>query len=163
MATIAIRFAAPEDAPILLRLIRDLAAFERAPGRVVATEDDLVRHGFGAERRFEALLAFLDGRPVGFALFFPSFSTWLGRPGLYLEDIFVAEAARKLGVGRRLMARLARIAVERRWARLDLAVLHWNPARDFYRRIGIDPLTEWVPYRVEGEALARLAREAEGE
>jgi GNAT superfamily N-acetyltransferase len=159
MPSIALRTAAAGDVGILLQLIRELALYEKAPDAVVASEADLLRHGFGAERRFEALLAFVDDKPAGFALFFPNFSTWLGRPGLYLEDIFVAEWARKLGVGRRLMGRVAAIAVERQWGRLDFSVLHWNPARDFYHRLGIEQLAEWLPYRASGAALERLAAE----
>jgi GNAT superfamily N-acetyltransferase len=157
MPSIALRTATAGDVGILLQLIRELAIYEKAPDAVVASEADLLRHGFGAERRFEALLAFVDDKPAGFALFFPNFSTWLGRPGLYLEDIFVAQWARKLGVGRRLIARVAAIAVERQWGRLDFSVLHWNPARQFYHRLGIEPLAEWLPYRASGAALARLA------
>jgi len=159
MAEITLRFATAEDAGILLALVRELAIFEKAPDAVLATEADLRRHGFGPEPRFEALLAFVDGRAAGFALFFPNFSTWLGKPGLFLEDIFVSEWARKLGVGRRLMARLAAIAVERGWGRLDFSVLQWNPARGFYHRLGIRHMQEWLPYRAEGDALAALARE----
>jgi GNAT superfamily N-acetyltransferase len=159
MTDIILRFATAEDAGILLALVRELAVYERSPDAVQATEEDFRRHGFGVERRFEALLAFVDGRPAGFALFFPNFSTWLGRPGLYLEDIFVAEWARKSGVGRRLMTRIAAIAVERGWGRLDFWVLHWNPARDFYHRLGVSHMEEWLPYRAEGEALMVLARQ----
>ena len=100
-------------------------------------EEDLRRHGFGPDPQFEAILAFLDGEPAGAALFHTRFSTWLGRPGLYLEDLYVTEAARGRGVGRRLMARLAAIAVERRWGRIDFHVLEWNPARAFYHRLGM--------------------------
>ena len=157
MPSIALRTATAGDVGILLRLICELAVYEKAPDAVVASEADLLRHGFGVERRFEALLAFVDEKPAGFALFYPNFSTWLGRPGLYLEDIFVTEWARKLGVGRRLMARVARIAVARQSGRLDFSVLHWNPARDFYHRLGIEPLAEWLPYRVSGATLERLA------
>ena len=159
MVEITLRFTSAEDAGILLALARELAIFEKAPDAVLATEEDFQRHGFGTESRFEALLAFVDGRAAGFALFFPNFSTWLGRPGLYLEDIFVSEWARKLGVGRRLMARLAAIAVERGWGRLDFWVLHWNPAREFYHRLGFRHMEEWLPYRAEGDALLALARE----
>ena len=159
MKTIALRYATEADVGTLLDLVRALALYEKVPEAVVATEADLLRHGFGPERRFEALLAFVDERPAGFALFFPNFSTWLGRPGLYLEDIFVLEGARKLGVGRRLMARLAAIAVERGWGRLDFWVLHWNPARGFYHRLGVRHMEEWLPYRAEGAALEALARE----
>jgi|SRR5690242_9466213 len=157
MPSIALRTATAGDVGVLLQLIRELARYEKAPDAVVASEADLLRHGFGAERRFEALLAFVDERPAGFAVFFPNFSTWLGRPGLYLEDIFVAEWARRLSVGRRLVARVAQIAVERQCGRLDFQVLHWNPARDFYRRLGIEQLADWLPYRVSGAALERLA------
>lgn len=159
MAAITIRAATAEDVSTLLDLVRELALFENEPEAVVATEADLLRHGFGPERRFEALIALADGKPAGFALFFPNFSTWEGRPGLYLEDLFVSEWARKHGVGRRLMARLAAIAVERGWARFDLSVLHWNPARQFYHRIGMRHLEEWLPYRVDGAALRALAAE----
>jgi GNAT superfamily N-acetyltransferase len=130
----------------LLQLIRELAAYVRAPNAVVATEEDLRRYGFGPERQFEALLAFLDDEPGGFALFHPRFSTWLGRPGVYLEDLFVTQAARGKGVGRRLMTRLAAIAVERGWERIDFQVFDWNPARDFYRRLGIEHLGAWLRY-----------------
>jgi GNAT superfamily N-acetyltransferase len=156
-ARIAIRFAEPEDCGLLLRLIRELAVFERAPAAVVATEEDLRRFGFGPQRQFEAILAFLDGEPAGCALFHPRFSTWLGRPGLYLEDLYVVEKARGNGVGRRLMARLAGIAVERGWGRIDFHVLHWNPARQFYRRLGMSYLEDWLRYGADRDALVRLA------
>jgi GNAT superfamily N-acetyltransferase len=157
MTAVRIRFATAADMAVLLRLIRELAAYEGAALEVVATEADLRRHGFGEETRFEALLADLDGKPAGFALFFPNFSTWLGRPGLYLEDLYVAEWARGRGVWQRLVARLAAIAVKRGWGRLDLSVLDWNPARGFYDRLGFIRLAEWLPHRAAGDALARLA------
>jgi GNAT superfamily N-acetyltransferase len=144
---------------LLLQLVRELAAYEKMPEAVVATEDDLRRYGFGPEQSFEALIASVDAKPAGFALFFPNFSTWRGRPGLYLEDLYVRDWARGLGVGRRLIARLAAIAVKRDWPALDLMVLDWNPARGFYHRLGIDGRTEWLPYRTTGEALHRLAAE----
>jgi GNAT superfamily N-acetyltransferase len=157
MSAVAIRPAAAADMGLLLALVRDLAAYERAPEAVVATEEDLRLHGFGQEPRFEALLAFIGERPAGFALYFPNFSTWLGRPGLYLEDIFVGEWARRRGVGRALMARLAAIALDRGWGRIDFSVLDWNPARQFYERLGCAARGQWLPYRAEGEALRRLA------
>lgn len=159
MSEVTLRTAAAEDVGILLDLVRQLAIYEKVPDAVVATEADLLRHGFGPERRFEALIALVDDRPAGFALFFPNFSTWQGRPGLFLEDLFVAEWARKHGVGRRLMSRLAAIALERGWARFDLSVLHWNPARQFYHRLGMRHLEEWLPYRIDGVALTALAAE----
>ena len=159
MPDIAIRFATADDAGLLLRLIRELAAFEKSPDAVVATEADLVRHGFGPNPQFEAILAFRDGEPAGCALFHTRFSTWLGRPGLYLEDLYVTEEARGQGVGRRLMARLASIAVERGWGRIDFHVLDWNPAREFYHRLGMDHLGEWLRYGGDEAALKRLAKE----
>jgi len=157
MSGIAIRFATPDDAGLLLQLIRELAVYERAPSAVVATDEDLRRFGFGPERQFEALLAFLDGEPAGFALFHPRFSTWLGRPGVYLEDLYVTQTARGKGVGRRLMTRLAAVAVERGWERIDFQVLDWNPARGFYRRLGLEHLGEWLRYGGDAAALRRLA------
>jgi GNAT superfamily N-acetyltransferase len=157
MSAIALRFATAEDVGLLLQLIRELAEYEKAPGAVVATEEDLRRHGFGPEPRFEALLALVDGEPAGFALFFPDFSTWRGRPGIFLEDLYVREWARRLGVGRRLMARLAAIALERDWPALHFNVLDWNPARGFYRRLGITIRSEWLPHGATGETLHRLA------
>jgi GNAT superfamily N-acetyltransferase len=154
---ITVRFAGPADAGLVLRFIRELAAYEKAPVAVVASEEDLRRHGFGPERAFEALLAFVDGEPVGFAVFHARFSTWLGRPCMYLEDLYVAEAARGLGVGRRLLARLAAITDERDWGRIDFQVLDWNPARAFYERLGMSHLREWQRYGADIDALRRLA------
>lgn len=156
---ITVRFATADDVPLLLRLIRALAVFEKSPDAVVATEDDLRRHGFGPEPKFEAILAFLDGEPAGCALFHTRFSTWLGRPGLYLEDLYVTETARGRGVGKRLMTRLAAIAVERGWGRIDFHVLDWNPAREFYHRLGMEHLGEWLRYGADEAALRRLAAE----
>lgn len=160
MGEILIRAAGPQDVGTLLRLIRELAEFERLAHEVRATEDDLLREGFGAAPRYEALLAEEDGRAIGFALFFHNFSTFEGRSGLHLEDIFVADVARGRGVGRKLMARLAAIAAERDCARLDLSVLHWNPARRFYDRLGMRQMADWLPYRLAGQGLAQLAQEA---
>ena len=159
---IRVRFATAEDCPLLLRLIRELAAYERAPDAVVATEEDLRRHGFGPNPQFEAILAFLDGEPAGAALFHSRFSTWLGRPGLYLEDLYVTEQARGRGVGRRLMARLAAIAVERQWGRIDFHVLEWNPARRFYHRLGMGHVDGWLRYGADEGALKQLAEEDHG-
>ena len=158
--TIEIREATPADAPLILAFVRDLARFERAPDAVKASEADLLRDGWGAERRFEARIAMVDGRAAGFALFFANYSTWAGRAGLYVEDLFVADWARGRGAGRALIADLARIAVSRGWARLDLAVLDWNPAREFYAKLGLAHREEWLPYRVAGAALEQLARSA---
>jgi GNAT superfamily N-acetyltransferase len=157
MSAISVRFATRDDVGLLLRLIRDLARFERAPDAVVATEENLLRFGFGPNPCFEALIASLNGEPAGTALFHSRFSTWLGRPTLYLEDLFVCEEARGRGVGRALMARLAAIALDRGWGRIDFHVLDWNPARDFYARLGMEHLREWLRYGAPEEALRRLA------
>lgn len=154
---ITIRFATAADVGLLLHFIRELAVFERAPEAVVATEADLLRHGFGPAPQFEAVLAFLDGEPAGAALFHSRFSTWLGRPGLYLEDLYVSEAARGHGIGRRLVARLAAIALDRGWGRIDFHVLDWNPARQFYERHGLGHLGEWLRYGGDEAVLGRLA------
>ena len=119
----------------------------------------MLRDGFGERLRFECLLAEVDGAPVGFALYFEDYSTFEGRPGIFVEDLYVAEAARGLGIGQQLLARLAQVAIERDYRRLDLMVLHWNPARSFYERLGFRHSADWLPYRVTGEALARLAGE----
>ncbi len=156
---ISLRFAMVEDCALLLHFIRALAAYERLSDRVVASEDDLRRHGFGAAPRFEALIAEIAGQPAGFALFFPDFSTFQGQPGLFLEDIFVHEWARRRGVGRRLIARLAAIAIERGWPALNFHVLDWNPARSFYQRLGFSWRQEWLPHAATGEVLRRLAQE----
>jgi GNAT superfamily N-acetyltransferase len=163
MSVITLRVATADDVGLLLQMVRELAAYERAPGAVVATEDDLRRHGFGPERRFEALVASIDGEPAGFALFYPDFSTWHGRPGLWLEDLYVREWARGRGVGKRLMARLAAIAIERSWPVLHFNVLDWNPARGFYRQLGIEARSEWLPHGATGDVLRRLAAEDVGE
>ena len=154
-----IRFATADDVPLLLQLIRALAAFEKSADAVVATEADLRRHGFGPEPQFEAILAFLDDEPAGVALFHSRFSTWLGRPGMYLEDLFVTETARGRGVGRRLMTRLAAIAIERGWGRIDFHVLDWNPARAFYHRLGMAHVDGWLRYGADEDALKRLVAE----
>ena len=163
MSVITLRFATADDVGLLLQLIRELAAYERAPDAVVATEDDLRKHGFGPEQRFETLLASIDDEPAGFALYYPDFSTWLGRPGLFLEDLYVREWARGRGVGRRLMARLAALAIERDWPAMHFNVLDWNPARGSYGRLGIEHRNEWLPHSATGEALLLLAALDRGE
>ena len=165
VSNLSVRFATRADVPTILDFIKQLAAFEREPDAVKTTEADLLRDGFGARPRFETLIAEVteESGPVsvGFALFFPTYSTWEGRPSLYLEDLFVSESARRHGVGRTLLAKLAAIAVERDWQRLDLQVLDWNPAREFYARLGLDHMQEWLPYRATGPALRALAAESD--
>lgn len=161
MAQGRIREAEAADAGTLLGLIRELAEYEGLLDEVRASEADLLRDGFGHPRYFEALIAELDGEAVGFALYFHNYSTFEGRPGLYLEDVYVAERARGLGLGRRMMTYLAKLAVARGCRRLDLWVLHWNPAREVYARLGFRHMEDWLPYRLDGAALRALAERAE--
>ena len=149
--------------PLVLAFIRELAEYERMAEEVVATEELLGAALFGERPVAEAAIAELDGGPVGFALFFHNFSTFLARPGIYLEDLYVRPAARGRGVGRALLAHLARLALERGCGRLEWAVLDWNePAIRFYEGIGARQMTEWQIFRLSGEALARLAAPAGG-
>jgi GNAT superfamily N-acetyltransferase len=153
-----IRPATPEDVPAILQLIKELAEYERAPGSVEATEELLHSSLFCAEPRVYVHLAEQDGEPVGFALWFLNFSTWLGRHGIYLEDLYVKPEHRGRGHGLALLAELARICVERGYGRLEWWVLDWNePAIGFYRSIGALPMDEWTVQRVTGDALAALA------
>jgi len=153
-----IRPARVEDVPIILQLIRDLATYERAPNDVTATEEQLVDVLFGSRPSAEVLLALEADTAVGFAVFFHNFSTWLGRPGLYLEDLFVKPEMRGKGYGRALLVRLAKIARERGCGRMEWAVLDWNdPAIQFYRKLGAKPLDEWTVFRLTGEGIAKLA------
>src|SRR5947208_7089001 len=154
-----IRPARVEDVPLILELIRDLATYERAPKEVTATEEQLLAVLFGQKPVAEVLLAFEGQSPVGFAVFFHNVSTWLGRPGLYLEDLFVKPEKRGKGYGRALLVRLARIAHDRGCGRMEWAVLDWNdPAIQFYRKLGARPLDEWTVFRLAGEEIAMLAQ-----
>ena len=155
---IAIRAATPADVPLVLAFIRELAVYEHLEHEVVATEADLHAALFGPRPYAEVALACLDGAAVGFALYFHNFSTFVGKPGIYLEDLFVRPAARGLGAGKLLFAHLARTALERGCARLDWAVLDWNtPSIGFYRSLGAIDQSEWTTYRLDGAALAHLA------
>jgi GNAT superfamily N-acetyltransferase len=157
MAT-TIRTATPADIPQILTFIRALAAYEREPDAVTATEADLLRDGFGTNPFYFCLIADHDGQPAGFAFYFFNYSTWMGRPGLYLEDLFVHPEFRGLGIGKALLEKVAAIAVEKNCPRLQWEVLDWNtPAIDFYRAMGADFLDEWRNVRVSGDALKRLA------
>jgi GNAT superfamily N-acetyltransferase len=150
--------AAERDVPVILKFIRDLADYEKLSHLVVATEANIREHVFGANPVAEVLLAYWEDRAVGFALFFRNFSTFLGQPGIYLEDLFVEPEHRGKGIGKALLTRLAKIAIERGYGRLEWAVLDWNtPSIEFYRNLGAVPLDEWTGYRVTGEALDRLA------
>lgn len=156
--SVTLRPAIAADVPQILAFIRALAAYEREPDAVFATEAGLLRDGFGPNPFYFCLIAEMDGRPAGFALYFFNYSTWKGCPGLYLEDIFVHPEFRGLGIGKALLRRVAAIAVERGCPRLQWEVLDWNtPAIDFYRAMGAEFLDEWRNVRVSGEALSRLA------
>ena len=161
MAEIRIRWATEADAARIVYFIRALATYEKEPlENVKVTEADVRRDGFGAHRCFEVLLAEIDQQPMGFTLFFHNYSTWQGRHGLYIEDIFVEEAARGTGLGRKLIAAVAKIAHSRGCARVDLAVLKWNPARGFYHRLGFDHAEPWQMYRLGAANFAALTDEA---
>ena len=153
-----IRAATAADVHEILALIRELAEFERAPHEVTATSDDLLRDGFGAEPLFEVLLACEGAKVAGFAFYFYAYSTWKGRPTLYLEDLFVRPAFRRRGLGLMFMRRLAEEAAKRKCARFQWQVLDWNePAIRFYESLGANILREWWTVRVEGDAIGRLA------
>jgi GNAT superfamily N-acetyltransferase len=158
--TLRIRAAEATDVPVIARLIRGLASFEKLEDQVSMTEERLAANLFGQHRYAETLLAEDDGEPVGFALFFHNFSTFLGLPGVYLEDLFVIPEQRGRGIGRALLKELARLAVERGCGRLEWSVLDWNSdAIGFYERLGARPNSEWTVYRLMGEALTSLGRE----
>lgn len=160
---IEIRPATPDDVPAMVAMVHELAAYERAPEQCHLTADQLRTALFADSPAVYAHVA--TGRigdaapePLGFALWFLNFSTWEGGHGIYLEDLYVRPTARGTGLGRRLLATLAAICVERGYRRLEWWVLHWNPARDFYHAIGATPMEEWVPYRLEAGPLHDLAR-----
>ena len=157
MGDFSIRFAASEDVPTILEFIRALAAYEKMEDQVIADET-LLETWIFEKRKAEVLLAFEGDTPVGFALFFHNFSTWLGRAGIYLEDLFVLPEYRGRGYGKLLLKRLARIAVQRGCGRLEWACLDWNePSIAFYKSVGATALDEWTTYRVTGDALLALA------
>jgi GNAT superfamily N-acetyltransferase len=155
--SLRIRPATPADAELVHRLICDLAAYEREPDAVEVTPAEL-RRQLGSERPpFECVIAEWEGEPAGMALFFPNYSTWRGRPGIYLEDLFVRPEYRQRGIGRALLAHLGRLACARGCARMEWSVLDWNtPAIDFYRGLGAVPMDGWTVYRLSGDALASL-------
>ena len=155
---LSIRPATPDDVPLIRQLIAELADYERLAHAAVATDADLRAQLFGERPAAEVLIGELDGEPAGFALFFHNFSTFLGRRGLYLEDLFVRPQYRGSGLGKHMMAVLARTAVQRGCGRFEWSVLDWNqPAIDFYQSIGALPQDEWVRYRMAGDALRNFA------
>lgn len=156
--TLEIQPATVADVPLILQFIKDLAEYERLSHVVVATEDLLRETLFGERPAAEVVLGFYEGRPAGFALFFQNYSTFLGRPGIYLEDLFVKPEFRRNGFGKMLLAHLAKIAVERNCGRLEWSVLDWNtPAIDFYKSLGALDLHDWTMFRLTGEKLKKLA------
>jgi len=150
--------ATPGDLPSIVKLVRKLAEYEKLAGEMIATEQDFERALFGPERRVRALIAFADAEPIGFALYFYTFSTFLGKPGIYLEDIFVESAYRGKGIGSRLLRRIAKIAHEEGCGRMEWSVLTWNqPSIDFYHRLGAITMEDWRIFRLTGPALKALA------
>jgi GNAT superfamily N-acetyltransferase len=153
-----IRAATKDDVPVILSFIKKLADYERLSHEVVATEASLRETLFGRRRTAEVALGYFKREPVGFVLFYHNYSTFLGQPGIYIEDLFVDESFRRRGFGRALLTYVARLAKERRCGRLEWSVLDWNePAIIFYKKIGAAPMTEWTVYRVTGESLRKLA------
>ena len=158
MDGVEMRVATEEDVPLILSFIRELAEYEKLSHEVVATKDVLRRSLFGERTGAEVVICNLDGSPAAFALFFHNFSTFLGRPGLYLEDLYVKPEMRGLGLGRALLVHLAGLAKDRGCGRMEWSVLDWNePAIKLYRGIGAVPMADWTVYRVTGEALEDLA------
>ena len=158
MSNLDIRPASAEDSALLLRLITDLAIYEKAEDSVIATVSDIEQTLFGEDSTTRALICELDGQAVGFAIYFFNYSTWLGKRGLYLEDLFVSPEFRGRGAGKALLVQLAKIAVSNQCGRFEWSVLDWNePAIKFYQSLGAEPQNEWVSYRLTGQALADLA------
>jgi GNAT superfamily N-acetyltransferase len=154
-----IRKAQPQNVGTILQMIRGLAEYERAPHMAQATEADLLRDGFGPDPKFHCVIADWEGTPAGFALYFYNYSTWKGRPGIFLEDLFVWPQFRGKGIGKALLLHVAKIAVAENCGRYDWQVLDWNtPSIEFYEGLGAKRMSEWLPMRIEGDALLELAK-----
>jgi len=152
-----IRSARPDDVPLILQLIHELAEFEHLRDEVTATETQLTEHLFGATPYAEVLLAFVGDQPAGFALYFHNYSTFLAKPGIYLEDLYVRDHFRAQGVGTALLKAVGQLAIARNCGRYEWSVLNWNKrAIDFYEKMGARPLSEWTVYRIKGESLLKL-------
>lgn len=158
MKNLKIRLAEPTDTPLILRFIKELAEYEKLAHEVVASKEILDETLFGERSYAEVIIAEYNNEPVGYTLFFHNFSTFLGRPGLYIEDIYVTPKQRGKGIGKALLAYCARLAKERKCGRMEWWVLKWNPARKFYEKIGAEAMDEWVVYRLTGEAMERMGR-----
>lgn len=155
---IQIRTATREDAPLILEMIIELAVYEKARHEVKASVTDIENSLFAPDSKTEALLCCVDGKPAGYAVFFTSYSTWLGNNGIYLEDLYVSPEYRGAGAGKKLLKHIAKLAFERQCQRLEWSVLDWNqPAIDFYQSIGAQPQDEWVRYRMDAETIAKFA------
>ena len=153
---LTIRPAVEQDAPVLLSLIKELAVFEKLADRVINSEEDVRETLFGQKTYAEAEIAYWEDEPAGMVIFFHNYSTFLGKPGLYIEDLFVREKFRGRGIGKALFLECARLAKERNCGRMEWVVLDWNPARMFYEKMGAYPLTEWLIYRMDEDALENL-------
>jgi len=158
MPNIKIRKAIVEDTPLILHFIKQLAIYEKAEDEVIATETDIKNSLFSDSATAYALIALLDDKPAGFAVYFYNYSTWLGKKGIYLEDLFVLPEYRGVGLGKALLKHLAQIAIKNNCGRFEWSVLDWNqPAIDFYKSIGAKPQNEWIIYRLTGDALKEFA------
>ena len=152
-----IRKALIDDVPLILKFIKELSVYEKMSKEVVTTEDTLRETLFGDKSYARVLIAEIKGKPVGYALYFYNFSTFVGRPGLYIEDVYVSEEYRGQGIGTALFEHCAHIAKENKCVRMEWLVLNWNPAREFYDHMGAKPMDEWVVYRLTGDALDKMA------
>ncbi len=161
MKNLNIRFAEPADTPLILRFIKELAAYEKLAHEVVATKEILDETLFGEKSYAEVIIAEYHGQPVGYTLFFHNFSTFLGRPGIYIEDIYVTPEYRGKGIGKALLNYCAMLARKRKCGRMEWWVLKWNPAREFYEKIGAEAMDEWVVYRLTGESMEKMAEGSE--
>jgi GNAT superfamily N-acetyltransferase len=159
MKQIEIREAEAEDSPLILKFIKELAIYEKAGDQVKATAEDIKRSIFSSDSTTHAIICIIDGQPVGFAVYFFNYSTWLGKNGLYLEDLYISPIHREIGAGKAVLQHLAQIAVSKGCGRFEWSVLDWNqPAIDFYRSIGARPQDEWIIYRLSGKELIEFAQ-----
>jgi GNAT superfamily N-acetyltransferase len=159
VSDIKVRPATVDDVELLHKFSVDLSTYEDEPNAVTATPQILARDGFGKDPKFAALIAEVSGKPVGFALYTFNYSVWTGARGIFIEDIWVVPEQRRGGVARALMVALAKECAAKGYKRIDLNVLDWNPARGFYEKVGYRWIKNWLPYRLSGEALAKLARD----